>query len=297
MIYEFAVDPRVFGTLSEFRLWSERFGVPTARMIARYPKSWKKLVHQAIAEKDPVKRQSLVEKLRRLDAKLLSLSRSPYDASFEWVQNAVNQNATFPFKAIIVSENEADIPDVLLADEVDEETPQFKVEAGLAVPRVAYEMAKAVSTLLRASRTLKFIDPFFSPNIPKYKNTLQRFLEEAAKGAQLVDVEYHLTNHRNSTHAFFQQECQSHLPKIIPTGVSVTFYRWEEMPASESLHPRYILTDLAGVRFEHGLDEETDGQTVDVELISESIYCRRWSEYDPSKTAFKLLDTVVVKGP
>ena len=81
MIYEFAVDPRVFGTLSEFRLWSERFGVPTARMIARYPKSWKRLVHQAIAEKDPVKRQSLVEKLRRFDAKLLSLSRSPYDAS------------------------------------------------------------------------------------------------------------------------------------------------------------------------------------------------------------------------
>ena len=206
------------------------------------------------------------------------------------------KNATLPFKAIIVSENEAGIPDVLLADEVDEETPQFKVEAGLAVPRVAYEMAKAVSTLLRASKALKFIDPFFSPNIPKYKNTLQRFLDEAAEGVQLVDVEYHLTNHRNSTQAFFQQECQSHLSQIIPAGVCVTFYRWEEMPDSESLHPRYILTDRAGVRFEHGLDEETDGQTVDVELISESIYRRRWSEYDPSKTTFKLLDKVVVRG-
>jgi hypothetical protein len=296
MIYEFAVHPKVFGTLTEFKLWSERFGVPTARMIARYPKSWKKLVHQAISEKDPVKRQSLVEKLRRLDPKLLSLSRSPYDASFEWVQNAVNQHAILPFKAIIVSENEAGIPDLLLADEVDEETPQFKVEAGLAVPRVAYEMAKAVSTLLWASKTVKFIDPFFSPSIPKYKNTLRRFLDEAAKGVRLVDVEYHLTDHRNSTHAFFQQECESHLPQVIPTGVRVTFYRWEEMPDNESLHPRYILTDLAGVRFEHGLDEETDGQTVDVELISKSIYRRRWSEYDPSKTAFKLLDTVTVNG-
>lgn len=296
MLNEFAVDPRVFATLTEFKLWSERFGVPRARMIARYPKSWKKLVHQGITEKDPVKRQSLVEKLRRLDAKLLSLSRSPYDASFEWVKNAVDQHDIFPFKAIIVSENEAGIPDVLLADDVDEETPEFKVEAGLAVPRIAYEMAKAVSTLLRASKTLKFVDPFFSPNIPKYKNTLRRFLAEAAEGVQLVSVEYHLTNHRNSSHAFFEQECQSHLPKLIPVGVSVTFHRWEEMHDSESLHPRYILTELAGVRFEHGLDEETDEQTVDVELVSESIYRRRWSEYDPSRTTFKLLDTVVVQG-
>lgn len=296
MLNEFAVEPRVFSTLPEFKLWSERFGVSTARMIAKYPSSWKKFVFNAIVEKDPVKRQSLVERVRRLDSKLICVGRSSYEPSLGWVQNAVKQHAALAFKAIIVSENEGGFSDVLLADDLEEETPEFKVETGRAVPRVADEMTKAVSTLLRASKTLKFIDPFFSPNTTKYKNTLWSFLDEAAKGVKLDCVEYHLTNHRTTSYAYFEQQCQSNLPRLIPAGVTVAFHRWEEMHDSESLHPRYILTDVTGVRFEHGLDEETAGQTVDVELISESIYRRRWSEYDLSQATFKHLDTVVVKG-
>ena len=39
------------------------------------------------------------------------------------------------------------------------------------------------------------------------------------------------------------------------------------LEGNEDLHSRYILTNLGGIRIEHGLDEGQEGETTDVSLL------------------------------
>nr|MEC4583581.1 hypothetical protein [Candidatus Parabeggiatoa sp.] len=48
------------------------------------------------------------------------------------------------------------------------------------------------------------------------------------------------------------------------------------------MHNRYILTDIGGVLFGTGLDDDNDGEstsTDDVTLLDESAYKQHWKKY------------------
>jgi hypothetical protein len=52
------------------------------------------------------------------------------------------------------------------------------------------------------------------------------------------------------------------------------------------LHNRYILTDLGGVSFQHGLDTGADGETDDISRLDLDQYIFRCKQYDPAAPAF-----------
>ncbi len=79
-------------------------------------------------------------------------------------------------------------------------------------------------------------------------------------------------------------------------GVQITFIRWNEMTTGEELHPRYILSEIGGVRFERGLDSGEPGQSIDVSLLSESLHVKRWENYQKSTAAFDYQDEVSIVG-
>ncbi|MEK8020101.1 MAG: hypothetical protein VSS75_024780 [Candidatus Parabeggiatoa sp.] len=50
----------------------------------------------------------------------------------------------------------------------------------------------------------------------------------------------------------------------------------------DEMHNRYILTDIGGVLFGTGLDDDNDGEstsTDDVTLLDESAYKQHWKKY------------------
>ena len=47
----------------------------------------------------------------------------------------------------------------------------------------------------------------------------------------------------------------------------------------EKLHNRYVLTDIGGVSFAVGLDEEDENHQDDVALLSKKSYTLRWQQY------------------
>lgn len=310
MLYEYAVDPVLFGTFQDYKLWSERFGITRARVISAYPRRWKRLAIQNIQETGPVKRQTMVDGIRRLDekGKLLYLREgSAYDGQRHWLDNAHKEHRSNPFQAIIAKENPQGYPDILLGEDVDEDTPGFHIEQGCIVERKAKAMADAVSLLLRASSRVIFIDPYFHPGESRFLKPLRAFIDHACRGKPLREIEYHLSHkYENSppTDAF-RKSCFWALPTIVPATVQFSLFRWlEKVPEKEhrndgaqDMHPRYILTDIAGIRFDHGLDEGDPGQTTDVEIIADSIYKQRLSEYQEENGAFKLHDKTVINAP
>lgn len=52
--------------------------------------------------------------------------------------------------------------------------------------------------------------------------------------------------------------------------------------------PCYVLTDLGGVSFQHGLDDGQDGEVDDVALWDRGSYDLRWAEYASDQPAFDI---------
>jgi len=103
-------------------------------------------------------------------------------------------------------------------------------------------------------------------------STPTNFVEiyQASTEAISKKIEIHMASHP-ATVDFLRDSFQ----KIIPEGLQVTLYQWQEKSDGQKLHNRYILTDLGGVSFHHGLDTGRDGETDDISRLASKQYeCR-----------------------
>jgi hypothetical protein len=297
MLHEYAVDPGVLSNWPSFRYLMEKFGFERGRLISRFPKQWKRMVYEACGSCREIERKRIEEGLRAIDGKLIRVQRE-YDGGLAWLENAEAQHLLKPFHAIISDANPRNVSEVLIADELQETTPLWKVDREICIPRTAADLAKCVERLLKHGTEFLFIDPHFKPIAIRYQNTLEKFVEVAVTGDhEIKRIEYHLeAKYDAATTEFFGNECREHLSGLIPDGIEITFFRWKGIESKEGMHPRYILTDRGGVRVEWGLDEGADGQTTDVSLLSESVYKTRWAAFQRGTAAFELADEIIVVG-
>ena len=177
MLHEFALDPGVLTRWQSFRYLIENFGVPCGRMISRFPRKWQRMVIEACRQ-DPccmeIERKRIEEKLTQVRDRILRSNRR-YDSAIPWLENAEGQQNLKPFHAIISSSNPRAVPEVLIADELEETTPLWHVKREVPVPRKAEVMAQELRPLLQACAEVLFIDPHFNPEMSRYCSTFERF--------------------------------------------------------------------------------------------------------------------------
>lgn len=296
MFHEFALDPEVLRTWPAFRFLTEQFGISQGRMIAQFPKKWKRAVYDACAGTSPIDRSRIEERLRSIDMKLYHSGRV-FDGNLDWIENAVTSHAGKSFRAIITLAERCNVPgtwdhELITADD-DRWSPGIP-----PVLRQASAMAEAATMLLKSSAEIVFVDQHYSCQA-RHGRPLARFLELALQGAGVKRLEYHLGCHGSSD--WFLESLQKQVRYFqLPANVRLSFFRWRERPSGEELHPRYILTELGGIRFEVGLDEcnDPDGiQTTDVSALDHVTYKQRWSEYRRNSPVFDLADAwEVVNG-
>jgi hypothetical protein len=294
MLHAFAIDPDAVARWEPFRYLTEKVGAENGRLIARLPKRWEDAVLSACSACGPVEKHKITECLRQIKGRLTRSGR-PYNPGLAWLRNAEDEHVRKPFRAIISIRNPNSADYVLIATDLDENTQHWSVPRELCVPRNAMAMAACVEGLFSHSNELLFVDPHFAPEHERYRATLSEFITTAHReGKRFSRIEYHLE--KTSTKAFFERECQTKLCHRLPKGVQITFVRWKEMVSGDELHPRYILSDVGGVRFERGLDSGEPGQTVDVSLLSETLYRKRWADYQRSSATFTYVDEVTITG-
>lgn len=295
MLHEYALDPGVLYNFDKVRYFLEKFGVHRGRLISRFPRKWKRMVYEACATCGDVEKKRIEESLISAALKLIKTSRS-YDDSLAWLINAEKQHGTKPFHAIISNENPRDIPEVLIADAVSEETtPLLIVKREACVPRSAEVLAKLVQPLLQISSEVLFVDPHFDPTKKRFCKTLSHFLMALDGNEKVSRIEYHLGDDLEAT--YFKTECMKYIPRILPKNRAITFVRWKqhENNPGDQLHPRYILTNLGGIRIDVGLDEGEEGETTDISLLDWPLYQQRWKDYGESP-AFEFVDKITIVG-
>jgi len=288
MIAEYALEPEMvatWGDRSNHRFFIREFGSSQGRLVSRYPKKWAKKVWESFAGSDEMDRKRLEELLVRLQETMIKRKDFVWDDAQPWLNNAVLENARHPFRAILARNNRESRPEILCEDVLaSTPCPGWDSPHGVAVHRNAPEMAAAVKQMLACCRWVKFIDPHLSPGRPDYRASLRAFLRVLAGGRPVgppESIEIHTGLH-NGTKDFLRNAYQ----ELIPEGLQVTVYQWQERPGGQRLHNRYILTDLGGVSFFHGLDTGADGETDDLARLDIDPYLLHAKQYDPAAPAF-----------
>lgn len=294
MIYEYALEPELvatWGNRQDSRYFAEKFGLGQPRIVSRYPRRWKRLVLEALGRVDNVEPARVVELVQRLSEKMVHRREYVWDPGRTWSDNARAEHERAPFHAILARQNADGHPRVLIAAELNDATPLWAVPRAVAIARRAADMAAAVAAMLRIAEIVVFVDPYFGPDRPRHRRTLEAFLRATTDGRVVdgparLEVQTSGDEARTGARGFFEAECQRRLPGCIPAGARLRVVRLVERPGGERLHNRYILTDTGGVLFGAGLDDGDEGATDDVQLLERAQYEERWRQYAGDPSAF-----------
>lgn len=288
MIAEYALEPEMvatWGDRANHRFFIREFGSGQGRLVSRFPKKWAKKVWEASSGGSDMDNARLTELLVRLQETMIKRKDFVWDEGATWLDNAVQEHARHSFHAIVARNNHEGRPEILCEDGLAATPcPGWDCPHGIPIIRNAPKLAEAVRGMLACCRWIKFIDPYISPGRPNYRPSLRAFLQILASERPVgppESIEIHTGLH-NGTADFLRDSFQ----ELIPNGLSVTLFQWQERPGGQRLHNRYILTDIGGVSFHHGLDIGAEGETDDLNRLDFDQYLLRRRQYDSAAPAF-----------
>jgi len=283
MFFEYALDPRSIDNWPTLRSVSENFGPSRGRLLSKFPSNWAREALESVMAR-PGDKLRIVEKLRDIEKNLLRTKRS-YNYDMSWMSNALSIQPDEPFHAII-AKTDCDHPCFLHIDELDQSNPLWKVDLDGSIKRIASEIARVSSPLLSISSEVVFVDQHYS-STAKHGKPLSALIAAARNGKKLSRLEYHLNAQDN--HAAFQSGLEKQLKYIdLKLGEEITFIRWQCIDEGENLHPRYILTNRGGLRFDFGLDEGNG--TTDYCRLGEDLWRKRLEQFKPDSKEFNFVD-------
>lgn len=293
MIHEYALEPGLVATWRDkptAALIRESFGVGRGRLLSRFPKKWAKQVFDELQGATPIEKKLVEESLALLTEKTVTRNQGHFDSERgDWLENALVEHEARPFHAILARTSPDLRPGVLTQDDLYGGHELWSVDHGRRVPRNAACLSQAVAPFLRVGSEIVFVDPHFRANRERYRNTLAAYLRETMRHRpggppKLIELVAKDGDDKQSTEVF-RQECQEKLPRCVPRGKTIKIRRLAERDDGERLHSRYVLSDLGGVAFHTGLDEEEErsGPSEDLTLLSRKQYRDRWSQYKSNR--------------
>lgn len=227
------------------------------------------------------------------------------NSDFEWLELALDSHDKVPFHAIILSQ--------ALMDNCESDCSEFVEYSGLLDSSQWSECKKQTLTLtkspadycsnltpiLRYAESLALIDPYLSPEVPRYFKTIEicsnllRYRRGYDKLSGRIDIHAdakHQTRNRSINDCLVEWENKLR-PLVDEDKHRFRIFLWEANPGSESMHDRYILTDQCGLLIPGGLDCRSDSHpnSTNWSLVDEEVRCKRWENYHPSTSPFNLL--------
>jgi hypothetical protein len=298
VIYDYAVDPALFGTWQDLRLWYDKFGMDQGRLISDYPKDWERAVWAGA--KDNVRRLSTreqlyyAERLKELrDGALVKRPDAAWDQRLGWLTNAQREHARRAFHAVLIKGGHPGNESIWQGDRVlDDPPPRFRARGGLPVPRTPDEFARVLAPLLRMSSQIVFVDRYLTLHLPdsrrryaiveavmrllaKERNRLPGLTFEIQTEFRGVPRDLPLPDKAQS-----QDHLSAIFGRMLPRGSQAELYRLLSLPDGDRIHNRYVLTEVGGVIFGKGLDVgDGESETDDLNRLSPEQYKRRWTQY------------------
>lgn len=299
MLHEFAVEPTLLGDWQEFRVLFGKFGVPQARMIAEFPKKWRKMVYEASVHFTDIQRKALEDWLSDKDAFLIPNSRA-YDIPTDWLRSAETAHAMVPFHAIIAKANPRNCPEVILSGALYEQHALFQCPRECSMPRDLNGFVVVSESLLKCSKQIIFVDPFFwKANSERERSERWgnhfKALFSILNGASTIRF---CTNAspKGETVDFREEEITEKLPPFIPSYIQIEILLLHHNSGNDT-HNRYILTERGGIKFPWGLDTDASGAEDIVNLMESGTHKSKFLEYsEPEKYGHQVAKRFVITG-
>lgn len=292
MFEEFAIDPALITEWEYFKELRGKFGVFQGRFIADFPhKGWKKaageMLEQRAREANPVRNHTtIIEWLKSpgggRDLRFARRSR-PYQEQRSWLENAETQRNTFHG---IVSAQESEAGNAIRMQETTEleNEPLFRIDTQPRVPRTDTDLVEIAKPLLRHARHVKWVDRFLVTRNERGELAFKTqavveclaWMRKEERAPELLEL--HLEWIADEFMESIVDGLRWKLAASIPAKMELKVHWWSASQ-QENNHPRFLLTDVGGLQYDHGTDPGR-GTTI-VHLLQEQRWKDEWARYTP----------------
>jgi len=263
MIFEYAVDPALFSNFNDCRIIFDNFSQEQGRLIAGSPKNWKRQVLENIkkGEIQPVRKKSIKNKLQKLLKEYVINNRnlSSWDAESSWLENIAKENNIIPYAAVLTEQKQLNPIESYEASSLFLDAPEcWNEHTQISVVRKAKDIVDVIEPLLLLSQNIVIIDRYFKVGESQSDNVLKEIIKRANKycfGKGINKITIHVSDYRDIQRSLRDDSFQ----ECLPIGFKVLIYSW---PDSIIWHDRFLITDVAGFEFGHGLSEMRPGLPV-----------------------------------
>lgn len=304
ILEEFAVNPEAIQDWQELNKITMNFGFSNGAVISFFPGRWiKDLQQKANSELNgTLKHQWVIEKLKKIKDEILIKNGRDWNPEYDWIHNSITQHDKKPFYKILHIEGVAGYPEIIGFDLLDE-TVFEELREG-QIKRNAENFAAVSQLLLLNSKNIQLIDPFFSAKNPGFVKSLAAMLKaaDAYQRQNIVSIQLHTSYKQSNTEVHIEGEKEllnQHYKRIIPIGQQIEFLWWDDEGTGE-IHPRYLITEKGGIRFDRGFVEpaphEQQEADTDVGMMTSSIVNKITQKYKEDSSSYKVVDKHIVHG-
>ena len=281
MIADCAIDPEVFAEWRHFQSLHEDFGVGRGRLISAFPSKWKRRVSTKAWELVQTRVNTDMQ-AKRIDERLSSarfgLKMKPSKREFltesgVWLEAA--RNAEPPFDMVITSGTGL-YGNRIGAEDLLKDEPPFRRRTQGQVDRDKGTLMGVAQMLVSTCEEIIMVDPNFRADEPRFHSTLLHLigLLVARGGGPPKRLEIHTNCIRKQGDVYRRgpqlSQWHEHIEPELPAGWKLTVCYWDQLPSGGKSHARFLLTELGGLYYDHGLDEGP-GQTL-VTLLEEEVW-------------------------
>jgi len=300
MIKEYGVDTAILNSTESFYFISSFFSIEKWRLIRKFPENWELKVRQSFRDVKPKEKLRLIDQLQKLSKHLIHCNYSKgiinytYDEQQLWIINAEKYHLLYPFHVKITNKNPNANNLVCKEEELDENHPLMTNQNDYAVRRDAVTMAQCVSPILSNAKQIHFVDRYFENGAiaDKFLRPLKEFLNTIFSRSNhaalpITRIVYHTAD--KTLTANLMHKLNTEIKPLLKNGVSLEIIRWP----FDDLHNRYILTDIGGVSFQEGLDDDNLGNGRafdDINPIAASACLQKSANNSPTPYMLKVFD-------
>ncbi len=267
MFYEYAIDPEILSNYEECKQFFLSFQSRPQHLISDAPRNWARqalnhintIPHEQCL---PARKKALKGLLAVLVKDNLTKNRPVNRENQNWLDCVVEEHQRFPFSALFGTDALQDpVPCYSFSDLVFD-SPDCWSNEQQHVERVADEMVSHIRPLLYISKTIQLVDPhirFIEPGWGRYKGIIKELLENLhtynfGRGINVLEI------HTSDKYGNMSQELHDKAYGWLNAGVCIKVFHWPE----KEVHDRFVLTDVGGINFGHGLDEFAEGRSAEV---------------------------------
>ena len=283
MIAECAVDPEVLAEWKYFESLSADFGVGQGRLLCEFPSKWRRLFLDKTCVLEARGINSTRQAAMLLDQyqhggfrRALVGSTRDYPKGLNWREAA---RSTKPSFDLIVHAGELEATNEVRAGEILRRNPPFAQPRQTEVRRVSTDLIACGWECYRRAKEIYVVDPFFKPQEAYFGKVLGHLLsriERESSRPKRIEV------HTKMPGTYIAKTQREHWRRWslehLPSDWTIKVVHWEKLETGSRLHARYILTDIGGLDYNWGTDEDPQ-EITQVSLLDDPFWERLYHRF------------------